>query len=56
MMYINFNGVDLVFECWRVEFEWEGSGLKSFWMDTSLSLSLSMYMCVCVCVHTHTHI
>jgi len=39
--------VDLVFEYQRVEFEWEGFGVKSFWKDTSLSLSLSM--CVCVC-------
>ena len=41
-MYINFNGVDLIFECHRVIFEREASGLESFWNDTSFSL----------CVHT----
>jgi len=29
--------VDLVFECRKVEFEWEGFGIESFWKNTSLS-------------------
>ena len=37
-MQINFNGVDLAFECCSVVFEWEEFGLGSFWNDTSLSL------------------
>ena len=30
--------MDLVFECWRVKFEWKGFDLKSFWTNTSLSI------------------
>ena len=40
IILINFNRVDLVFECLMLVFEWEGFGLKFFWKNTSL------YVCV----------
>ena len=37
MIYINFNKLNLEFKCWRLVFEWEGSGLESFLNYTTLS-------------------
>ena len=51
--------MDLVFECRRVVFEWEGFGLESFQNDTSLSPYIHMYIYiyvskyVCVCIYRY---
>ena len=52
IMYINFNGVDIAFECRRIVFEWEGFGLESFQNDKSLSLSLSLYIYIYISYST----
>ena len=48
-MEMNFNGVDLVFECREIEFEWEEFGLEYFHIYPSLSTHAHVYVCVCVC-------
>jgi len=60
MIYINFNGVDLVFECRMLVFEWEGFGLESFQNYASLLLhtlyTLYPYIYTLYYTHsTHTH-